>query len=139
MIFYTSYIIIIIYTLLYCEVHLWYFHIIFSDAEGWIDQLYPKNESYCCHCPSLELVCCFELPPVPLHIWWSIPDEDIVNIADDDKVEGHMIDNSTVAAGKSTLKVSNSTFLRANYECIAIYGNGAQNKSEPRPVPPVEG
>ena len=50
-----------------------------------------------------------------------------------------MIDNSMVATGKSTLKVSNSSVLRGNYTCIVIYGNGTQQTSEPRPVPPVEG
>ena len=131
MIFYTAYIHAVVQW-----IHLWYFHIIFS-GESRIDQVYPKNESYCCHCPSLELACYFKTPPVPLYIWWSIPDEDIVNIAD--TLEGHTIDNSTVATGKSTLKVSNSSFLREDYACVAIYENGTQEKSVPRPVPPVAG
>ena len=125
-----------IYTLLYCEIYLWYFNTIFS-GEIRIDQVYPENESYSCHFPSIELACYFETPPVPSTVWWSIPDEFNFNIGDEE--EGHMIDNSTVATGKSTLKVSNSSFLRANYACIVIYGNGTQQKSEPRPVPPVEG
>ena len=125
-----------IYMLLYCEIYLWYFHTIFS-GEIRIDQVYPENESYSCHFPSLELACCFETPPVPSTVWWSIPDEEVINIETDDRVEGHMMDNSMVAFGKSTLKVSNSSVLRGNYTCIVHYENGSQQEN--KTVPPVEG
>ena len=48
-----------------------------------------------------------------------------------------MIDNSMVAFGKSTLKVSNSSVLRGNYTCIVHYENGSQQEN--KTVPPVEG
>ena len=102
-----------------------------------IEQTFPKNSTYCCHCPSLELTCSFETPPFPLYIWWSVPSEDIPNIGD--RLEGHVIDNSSVVNGMSTLKVSNSSFLREDYACVAIYENGSNNYSRPRPVPQVEG
>ena len=122
--------------LLYCGIYLWYFHVILS-GESRIDQLYPENESYSCHFPSLELACYFETPPVPVNIWWPIPGKGIFNIGANET--GHMTDNSTVAIGKSTLKVSNSSVLRGNYTCIAVYGDGTNEESVPRPVPPVEG
>ena len=93
------------------------------------------NESYCCHCPSLGLKCSFQ--PDAVFVWWSIPTENITNIQGRG-VEGHMIDNSSVTSGCSTMMVSNASFLRKDYICIPIYANGSKVKSTPQPVPPVE-
>lgn len=54
-------------------------------------------------------------------------------------VVGHMIDNSAVAKGISTLSVFNITVLQQDYACIAFYENDEPQKSRPQRVPPVEG
>ena len=95
-------------------------------------QSFPKNDTYCCHCPSLSMECKF--PPGVRFVLWSIPDKGITNIPATQP--DHMIDNSRMSEGLSQLTVTNVSSLEARYDCIVFFPNGSSIEYDGKPNPP---
>ena len=100
-----------------------------------IRQSFPKNDTYCCHCPSLSMECKF--PPGVSIVWWSIPDKRITNIPV--MQLDHMIDNSKISEGVSKLTVADVSSLEARYGCIVFFPNGSSIEYDDKSHPPQRG
>ena len=100
-----------------------------------IQQSFPKNATYCCHCPSLSLKC--EFPPGVSLVLWSIPDKRITNIPA--MYLDHTIDNSKMSEGFSELTVSDVSSLEARYGCIVFFPNGNSIEYDDKSHPPPRG
>ena len=98
-------------------------------------QSFPKNTTYCCHCPSLSLKC--EFPPGVSLVLWSIPDKRITNIPA--MYPDHKIDNSKMSEGFSELTVADVSSLEARYGCIVIFPNGSSIAYDDKSNPPQQG
>ena len=100
-----------------------------------IQQSFPKNDTYCCHHPSLSMECKF--PSGIFAVWWSIPDKRITNIPA--MYPDHKIDNSKMSQGFSQLTVTNVSSLEARYGCIVFFPNGSSIKYDDKSHPPHRG
>ena len=100
-----------------------------------IQQSFPKNDTYCCHCPSLSMECIF--PPGVSFVWWSIPGKRITNIPA--MYLDHVVDNSKMSEGFSELTVSDVSSLEARYGCIVFFPNGSSIAYDEKSHPPPRG
>ena len=80
-------------------------------------QVFPRNLSYSCPCPSLRLKCTF--PVGVTQVVWSFPGISSIPKG----YSSHVIDNSMLDSGVSYLDVNSSSDLKEMYRCIAIQPN----------------
>ena len=93
-------------------------------------QMFPKNHSYSCPCPSLELECTF--PPGATFVLWSFGGTTITS-----PISGHVIDYSMMDHGMSSLHVNHSMYLKNNYRCHVTFSDGPQDSpvmTSPQPA-----
>lgn len=104
---------------------------VLAHAANEVMQTFPKNDSYCCHCPNIALKCTFS--EVPLIAFWTM-NGDEVRVTDN--TPGHIVN---AVNGSLILEVIRSNYSRNNrYLCNAEYINETV-KSDPFDVPEAEG
>lgn len=85
-----------------------------------LQQVFPKDDSYSCPCPSLALECTF--PVGATFVLWAFGGSTITT-----PIPGHVIDNSMMDQGMSFLYVNQSMYLKSNYRCHASFSNGSRD------------
>ena len=89
-----------------------------------VQQIFPKNSSYCCPCPSLDLQCEFSDSGTVITVLWSSG-----STATQISSDGRMIDNSIISSGMSNLLLYNESFLDATFRCFPLFLNGTLAES----------
>lgn len=102
-----------------------------AHAANEIKQTFPKNITYCCHCPNIELHCTFS--EEPLIAFWTVNG---VNQRVTDRTTGHTVYASNGALVRNLHHMNDSR--GKTYICNAVYINETIN-SDPFPMPKVEG
>lgn len=87
-----------------------------------IQQVHPDASYSCPAGPSLRLQC--EFPEGSFPIFWSYPGISFIRTDE----PGHMIDNSMISHQMSYLNVTDFSYLKELYRCIAILPNGTTHQ-----------
>ena len=109
-----------------------YYSTFFTHSASDIQQMYPSNPSYCCHCPNIELRCKFSENPISAY--WSVIDNgNPVDVTD--STTGHTLDTSEMHSGTLRLEVNDTKYSRNKmYTCTALYvGEGLEIETSHQP------
>ena len=113
---------------------------LFAHTASMVEQVFPANVDYCCHCPNIKLKCTFSKKP--LTALWSV----LKNGRDPEQVTpstpGHTVDTSEIQNGPGSLylEVNSTVYSEDNsYSCTAVYADGDTEVSELFRIPMAEG
>ena len=115
-----------------------FLHSLYMQTVSTIEQVYPRNVKYCCHCPNIKLGCTFSKNPFAAS--WTVLVDGIFPQQLTLSTPGHKVDASEVQSGSLFLHINDTMYSANNsYSCTAVYTNGAEEFSNVFSMPMVEG
>ena len=111
---------------------------LFAHTASMVEQVFPANVDYCCHCPNIKLKCTFSKNPVTA--FWSA----LINGRDPELVTpstpGHTVNTSEIQNGTLYLMVNSSVYSEGNqYSCTAVFPGDKTEVAGSFPIPMAEG
>ena len=110
---------------------------LFAHTASTVEQVFPANVDYCCHCPNIKLKCTFSEKPVTA--FWSVLRNDTDTVVVISSTPGHTVDKSEIQNGTLYLMVNNTVYSEGNlYSCTAVFPNGETENARSFPIPMAE-
>ena len=113
-------------------------YMLFAHIASTVEQVFPANVDYCCHCPNIKLKCTFSKNFFTVS--WSV----LINGRDPELVSeftpGHTVDTSEIQNGTLYLMVNNTVYSEGNsYSCIVVFPDSETEAADSFPIPMAEG
>ena len=116
----------------YCN----YCLLFYAHAASRIEQVYPLNTNYCCHCPNIELMCTFSENPFTAS--WTVLRNGVPDQVTDG-TPGHTVNRSQLQNGILVLHVNHTMYSKHNiYSCTALYVDGTETEETNSFVIPMD-